>query len=108
MDAKLKVVSPLGANVTERTTPLAPRLDTLNGKTICEIWNGGFKADVMFPIIETMLRERYPAARTVSYAEFPAVTIFSLDPVNKAATLEAVKNALLAKGCDAVITGNGG
>ena len=108
MDAKLKVISPLGAKVTDRTTPLAPRLDTLNGKTVCEIWNGGFKADVMFPIIEKMLRERYPDVKTVPYTEFPAVTIFSLDPSNKDATLKAVKAALLAKGCDAVITGNGG
>ena len=108
MNEKLKVVSPLGENVTDRTIPLAPRLDTLNGKTICEIWNGGFKADVMFPIIEKMLRKRYPDVKTVPFTEFPAVTIDSLDPANKAHTLEAVRAALVAKGCDALITGNGG
>ncbi|MBI1991424.1 MAG: hypothetical protein HYS65_17270 [Betaproteobacteria bacterium] len=60
MDAKLNVVSPIGEKVSDKAASLAPRLDTLDGKTVCEIWNGGFKADVMFPIIEQMLRERYP------------------------------------------------
>lgn len=108
MDANLKVISPLGEIVTDKTTPLAPRLETLNGKTVCEIWNGGFKADVMFPIIEKMLLERYPGVKTIPYTEFPAVTIASLESSKKAATLEAVRAALAAKGCDAVITGNGG
>lgn len=108
MNEKLNVVSPLGESVTDKTTPLSPRLDTLNGKTVCEIWNGGFKADVMFPIIEKMLRERYPDVRTIPYTEFPTVNIFSLEASKRDATLEAVRTALLAKGCDAVITGNGG
>jgi len=59
LDAKLSVLSPVGEEITEQITSLAPRLDTLNGKTVCEIWNGGFKADVMFPIIEQMLRGGY-------------------------------------------------
>lgn len=108
MDTKLKVINPLGEKVTDKTTPLAPRLDTLNGKTVCEIWNGGFKADVMFPIIEKMLRDRYPSVNIIPYTDFPAVTIASLEASKKAATLEEVRAALLAKGCDAVITGNGG
>ena len=108
MDAKLNVVSPVGKNVDGTATSLAPRLDTLNGKTVCEIWNGGFKADVMFPIIEQMLRERYPSVRMIPFTEFPTVTIASLGSARKAETLEAVRVALLAKGCDAVITGNGG
>ena len=108
MDGKLTVVSPLGENIDAAAATLAPRLDTLNGKTVCEIWNGGFKADVMFPIIEQMLREHYPTIRMVPFSEFPTVTIASLGSVKKAATLEAVKAALLAQGCDAVITGNGG
>jgi hypothetical protein len=108
MDAKLHVVSPIGKQVTDKTVSLAPRLDTLNGKTVCEIWNGGFKADVMFPIIEQMLRERYPAVKMVPFTEFPTVTISSLGSGKKAETLDAVRAALLTKGCDAVITGNGG
>ena len=108
VDTKLSVVSPMGENVNDKAVSLAPRLDTLNGKTVCEIWNGGFKADVMFPIIERMLRERYPTVRMIPFTEFPTVTIASLGSAKKAETLEAVRAALLAKGCDAVITGNGG
>lgn len=108
MDAKLKAVSPVGENVGGIRTPLARRLDTLEGKTIGEIWNGGFKADVSFPLIERMLRERYPTVKIISFKEFPAVTMASLEPVRKAKTLEAVRSALLEKGCDALITGNGG
>ena len=108
VDTKLNVVSPIGENVNDTATSLAPRLDTLNGKTVCEIWNGGFKADVMFPILEQMLRERYPTVRMIPFTEFPTVTIASLGSARKAETLEAVRAALLAKGCDAVITGNGG
>ncbi|MBI2225162.1 MAG: hypothetical protein HYU44_09460 [Betaproteobacteria bacterium] len=108
MDAKLNVVSPIGEKVSDKAASLAPRLDTLDGKTVCEIWNGGFKADVMFPIIEQMLRERYPTVTMIPFTEFPTVTIASLGSANKAETLEAVRAALLAKGCDAVITGNGG
>lgn len=108
MDAILNVVSPVGENVSETITSLAPRLETLDGKTVCEIWNGGFKADVMFPIIEQMLRERYPTVKMIPFTEFPTVTISSLGSGKKAETLEAVRAALLTKGCDAVITGNGG
>lgn len=108
VDTKLNVVSPIGKQVNDKTASLAPRLDTLNGKTVCEIWNGGFKADVMFPIIGQMLRERYPNVTMIPFTEFPAVTISSLGSGKKAETLEAVRAALMAKGCDAVITGNGG
>lgn len=108
MDAKLNVVSPVGETVNETITSLAPRLETLEGKTVCEIWNGGFKADVMFPIIDEMLRARYPGVKVIPYTEFPAVSITALESVKKAGTLEAVRTALLEKGCDALITGNGG
>jgi hypothetical protein len=49
---------------------MAPRLKTLEGKTICEIWNEGFRGDESFPIIEKMLKERYPAVKIIRYTEF--------------------------------------
>jgi hypothetical protein len=107
MNAKLKVVNPVGERVSEPITPLAPRLDTLEGKTVCEIWNGGFRGDVVFPMIEEMLKNRYPAVKIIPYTEFPLVSIASLGPETKAETLEAVRAALAQKGCDAVITGMG-
>jgi len=82
-------------------------LDTLEGKTIAEIWNGGFRGDESFPLIERMLRERYPTVKVIPYSEFPLVTIASLHPEQKSATLEALRAKLKETGCDAVITGNG-
>jgi hypothetical protein len=105
-DALYEAVSPLG-DPAVKMTMMAPRLHTLEGKTICEIWNGGFRGDESFPIIEKMLRERYSNLKLIPYTEFPLVTIQSLHPEKKKETLEALKVEIKKKGCDAVITGNG-
>lgn len=101
-----EVVSPLGEPVVKMIT-MAPRLDTLEGKRIGEIWNGGFRGDESFPIIEKMLRERYPTVTFIPYTEFSLTTIASLHPEKKEKTLETLRAELKEKGCDAVITGNG-
>ena len=100
------MVSPLGEPVIEMIT-MAPRLDSLEGKTIGELWNGGFRGDESFPIIEKMLRKRYPTVKLIPYSEFSLVTIASLHPEKKEKTLETLRAELKEKGCDAVITGNG-
>jgi hypothetical protein len=105
-DEAYEVVSPLGEPVTESVT-MAPRLNTLEGKTICEIWNGGFRGDESFPLIERMLRERYPTVRMIPYSEFPLTTVASFHPEKKQETLEALRVKIKEKGCDAVIAGNG-
>jgi hypothetical protein len=105
-DGVYEVVSPLGEPVMKMIT-MAPRLKTLEGKTICEIWNGGFRGDETFPMIERMLRERYPSVKMIPYSEFPLVTIASLHPEKKEETLEALRAKFKEEGCDAVITGNG-
>lgn len=105
-DAEYEVLSPLGEPVAERIR-LAPRLNTLDGKTIGEIWNGGFRGDESFPMLERMLRERYPTMRIIPYSEFPLATVASFHPEQKEETLEALRARLKEKGCDAVIVGNG-
>jgi hypothetical protein len=102
-----EVVSPLGRRGIEPVPP-ATRLDTLEGKTICEISNGGFNDKISFPLIKQMLKERYPGIKIVPYSEFPLTTINAFWPERKNETLAAVRNAILKNGCDAVITGNGG
>jgi hypothetical protein len=101
-----EVVSPLGNPVVNRIA-MAPRLDTLEGKTIGEIWNGGFRGDESFPIIEKMLRERYPTVKLIPHTEFPLVSIASFHPEKKKKTLEDLRAKMKEKGCDAVIIGNG-
>jgi hypothetical protein len=105
-EAVYEVLSPLGEPAVAMV-PLAPRLDTLEGKTIGELWNGGFRGDESFPIIEKMLLERYPTVKLIPYTEFPVTTIASFHPEKKEQTLAALRAALKQKGCDAVITGNG-
>jgi len=105
-DQVYEAVSPLGEPVVQRIA-MAPRLDTLEGKTIGEIWNGGFRGDESFPVIERMLKERYPTVKLIPYTEFSLVTIASLHPEKKEKTLEILRAELREKGCDAVITGNG-
>ncbi len=106
MHTKLKVVSPVGEAVVQQRD-LAPRLDTLEGKTVCEIWNAGFRGEVVFPIIEEMLRKRYPGVKVIPYTEFPLINLASMETAIREKTLEAVRARLMDKGCDAVITGNG-
>lgn len=49
---------------------LAPRLDTLNGKTIAQFWDFIFSGDKVFEALEEGIRKRYPDARFVSWREF--------------------------------------
>ncbi|MGA2463808.1 MAG: hypothetical protein ABSH06_05570 [Thermodesulfobacteriota bacterium] len=107
MSTKLKVVSPVGEPGVKEISP-PPSLNTLNGKTVCEVWNGGFEGHVSFPIVREMLQKRYPDVKVIPYTELPMATIPSFGSANKAQTLEALRVALAEKGCDAVITGNGG
>ena len=54
-----------------------------------------------------MLRERYPSLKVIPFTELPITEVPAWAPQAKAKTAEAVRTALVAKGCDAVITGNG-
>ena len=107
MKTENEIVRPLGQRGIEPMPP-ATRLDTLEGKTICEISNGGFNDKISFPLIEQMLRKRYPGIKIVPHSEFPLTTINAFWPERKNETLKAVQEAILKNGCDAVITGNGG
>jgi hypothetical protein len=100
------VISPLG-RATVGAQARTPRLTTLNGKTIGEMWNGDFKGDFTFPIIREMLYERFDGLKIVPHTEFPHSTIRGTASHQRqvdAKMLALAKN----KGCDAVIAGNGG
>lgn len=106
-DEQYKAMSPLSEPNAGKIN-MAPRLNTLEGKTVCEIWNGGFRGDISFPIIERILKEQYPTVKLVPYTKFSLVTIASLHPECKEKTLETVRDQLQKEGCEALITGNGG
>ena len=50
--------------------PLAKRLDTLEGKTIAQMWDYVFRGDEVYALLEEGLKQRYPNIRWVSYKEF--------------------------------------
>ena len=104
---KFDVVSPLGDRTDHKRPLLAPRLDTLDGKTICEVWNKDFRGDETFAFIREMLLERYPSVKVIPFTELPMTEVPAWASNAKAKTAEAVRAALAIKGCDAVITGNG-
>jgi hypothetical protein len=96
----LELYDPTGA--FEVTRLFSPRLDTLEGKTICELYNGSWEGERTFPLIRELLQQMYPTVKFVTYDKFPMGTA--------AMTSEATKlgEVLQAAGCDAVITGNAG
>ena len=49
--------------------PLAKRLDTLEGKTIAQMWDYVFRGDEVFALLEEGLKPRYPNIRWVRYKE---------------------------------------
>ncbi len=101
-----KVVSPIGESTVEMAT-MAPRMDTLAGKTVCMVWNNAFKADVTFPAIGEALKKQYQDVKIVPYTEMPAA--FLPEPPGAPRKESEVLQAVFKeKGCNAVISGNGG
>lgn len=98
------VVSPEGLEAVKQSAA-APRLDSLEGKTIGELWNGVFKGDVTFPMIRAMLKEKYPGITIVPYTEFPHAWV-SDNPARQRELAREIAALVQEKGCHAVISGN--
>ena len=100
-----EVVSPVRAS-SIRIKPVAPSLDTLEGKTICELWNNVFHGDITFPVIRETLAKKYPGIKFVPYPKL----VRTHGPNEKAEreALAALPAKLKEMGCDGVISGNGG
>ncbi len=81
---------------------LAKRLDTLEGKVVCELWDWIFKGDAIFEAFEKELARRYPGIKFVSWKEFGEI-----HGANEKAVLDALPEKLEQFNCDAVICGVG-
>ena len=101
-----KVVSPLGESTVKMTT-MAPRMDTLAGKTVCMVWNSAFKSDVTLPVIGEALKKQYPGVKIVPYTDMPNAFLPE-PPGTPRKQSEALQALYREKGCSAVISGNGG
>ena len=82
------------------TRELAPRLDTLEGKTVAQLWDELFKGDQVFELLEEGLKKRYPNIRFVSWKVFG-----STHGGNEKAALAALPEKLREHGVDAVMSG---
>ena len=82
--------------------PLAKRLDTLNGKTIAQVWDQVFRGDEVFEFLEEGIKARYPDVKFVSWKEFG-----NTHGSDERAVVAALPQKLKEHGVDAIISGMG-
>lgn len=92
----LKIFDPTGT--IEVAQMHAPRLDTLEGKTICEISNAGWEYSRIFPAVRERLQKMFPTAKIIPYTE-------GISTRTEIENLARVNQVLKEKRCDAVISG---
>ncbi len=83
-------------------TALAPRLDTLDGRTIALVWDYMFRGDEIFTLLEEGIRRRFPRARFVNWREFG-----NTHGSEEHAVVAALPRRLRELGVDAAISGMG-
>ena len=87
---------------TVQITPLAPRLDTLHGKTVAFLWDYLFRGDEIFPILESELSAAYPDMRFVGYEVFG-----STHGTDEGQILADLSQTMAEHKVDAIISGMG-
>lgn len=99
------VVSPVGVSTVEPIT-MAPRLETLNGKTIA-IVGEDFMYNITHPELARLIKENYPSAKVIMYYELPIAGPYPAPGIIRQST-EQFRQRLIDLKVDAVIAGNGG
>ena len=105
-ETKMEVIGPIGGETVKKKA-IAARLDNLNGKTVCETWNEDFKGDIMFPVYRELLQKRYSGVRIIPYTEFPR-SQWKSTPAKQREIAKQIAAMAKERGCDALISGNGG
>lgn len=106
MNQKMGVISPEGLPL-KTINSVGRHLDNLDGKTIGEVYNNHFKGELMFQTYRRLFREKFPSVKIIPYTEFPIVYVGG-DPASQKKTAKEIAAVAKARGCDALITGNGG
>jgi hypothetical protein len=101
-----KVISPEGLPLAA-TGRVSGQLDSLEGKTIGEVYNNHFKGELMFKTYRRLFEEKYRGIKIVPYDQFPIVYVGG-DPASQKKTARDIAALAKERGCDAIITGNGG
>ena len=81
---------------------LAKRLDTLEGKTIAQVWDQVFRGNEVFGFLEEGIKARYPGVKFVNWREFG-----NTHGSDERAVVAALPAKLKELGVDAVISGMG-
>ena len=100
------VISPAGLPLGGARN-ISPPLDTLDGKTIGEVYNNHFKGELMFQTYRRLFSEKFRGVKVIPYTEFPIVYVGG-DPASQKKIAREIAAIAREKGCDALITGNGG
>ena len=103
--AKFNVVSPVGFSTMEQIK-MAPRLETLEGKTIA-IVGEDFMYNITHPELGRLIKQHYPTAKVIMYDELPIAGPYPAPGITRQAT-EEFRQRLQDMKVDAVIAGNGG
>ncbi len=103
--ATYAVVAPVGRPTISMITQ-APRLDTLDGKTIALV-GGSFMARVTHPEIKRLILQHYPTAKVILFEEIGSAGAFPGPGVVKKSK-DDFQRKLKEMGVQAVISGNGG
>lgn len=102
---KYAVVSPVGKPTVEMIAQ-APRLDSLDGKTIAVV-GGSFMARVTHPEIRRLILENYPTAKVILLNEIGAAGPYP-GPGVRSEAKDEFQRRLKDMNVDAVVSGNGG
>ena len=94
-----RVLWPRGRKTAE-TRAVAPRLTTLDDKTIGEVWDDLFRGDEIFPMLREELARRY---RNVTFVDYK--TFGSTHGAAEHKTIAEMPDRLKTLGVDAVISG---
>jgi hypothetical protein len=97
-DGQYSVVWPSGERRL-KVRPLARRLDTLNGKTVAQLWDFLFAGDEVFAALEAEIAKQYPDVKWVSWREFG-----STHAVNEKELLASLPQRFKELGVDAAIS----
>ena len=81
---------------------LASRLDTLDGKTVAQLWDQVFRGDEVFASLEEGLKARFPGVKFVSWREFG-----NTHGGEEREVVAALPGKFKQLGVDAVISGMG-
>lgn len=104
-DVNYAVVSPVGQS-TVKMIEMAPRLSTLDGKTIAVV-GGSFMASITHAEIKKLIQENYPTAKVLLLDEIGSAGVYPAPGITRKSKDEFQKR-LKELGVDAVISGNCG